>query len=177
MLSRRFAKFWPMNTVQRHAFELQLSSLQKLASKDADLSGCMLSACSAHDAPKEAQMAVIQFLVDSGVSVNETDKNGVTPLHRAVRFRSLAAVDCLLAAGANVHAADRKTRSTALHRAVTNTGAPNTAGKSNVAAGIVRLLLSHGADSSAKNKMGKTPLDYRVGPAVADALRLGESEQ
>ncbi|WP_442507539.1 ankyrin repeat domain-containing protein [Novipirellula sp. SH528] len=161
-----------MNDVQRLAFELQLDELRHLASENHDLAGCMLSACSAHDPAPKTQTAVIQFLIDSGVSVNETDKNGVTPLHRAVRFRSLAAVELLLAAGADVNATDRKSHSTALHRAVTNTGAPSTAGKTDVAILIVQSLLSHGADPTAKNKAGKAPTDYRMGATMSSIFHL-----
>jgi uncharacterized protein len=47
-----------------------------------------------------------------------------------------------------------------LHRAVTSTGAPGTAGKAAEARQIIALLLQYGADPSIKNKMGKTPADY-----------------
>ena len=121
-------------------------------------------------------MAVIEYLIDSGVSINEPDKNGVTPLHRAVRFRSLEAVDLLLANGADVHATDRKSQSTALHRAVTNSGAPATAGKTDVAASIVRSLLSHGADPTAKNKKGKSPTDYRISNELLAAFNQKDGD-
>jgi tankyrase len=90
--------------------------------------------------------------------------------HRAVRFRSLCAVDLLLETGADVHLADRKSWSTALHRAVVNSGAPATAGKTDAAIAIVRSLLSHGADSTAKNKKGKTPTDYPMGTKMSLAF-------
>ncbi|WP_417746187.1 ankyrin repeat domain-containing protein [Rosistilla oblonga] len=159
-----------MNDVQKHAFELRLDDLRKSASKNHDLPGCMLAACSAHDPSPETQTAVIQFLIASGISVNETDKNGVTPLHRAVRFRSLNAVELLIAAGADVNAADRRSQSTPLHRAVTNSGAPATAGKSDVAVSIVQSLLAHGADPNSKNKSGKAPTEYRMGAAMSLAF-------
>ena len=165
-----------MNKPQQLAFELRLVELRQYVAETSDasltskLTGCMLSACSAHDPSPEIQTAVIKLLIDAGVSVNETDKNGVTPLHRAVRFRSLCAVDLLLANGADVHATDRKSHSTALHRAVTNSGAPATAGKADVAVAIARSLLAHGADPTAKNKAGKAPTDYRMGPEMALAF-------
>jgi tankyrase len=160
-----------MNDAQKLAFELRLNELRKLGTENDKLAGCLLSACSAHNPSSETQAAVVQYLIESNVSVNEIDKNGVTPLHRAVRFRSLTAVNLLLAAGADVHAIDRKSHSTALHRAVTQSGAPATAGKMDVAVAIVRSLLSHGADACAKNKAGKTPKDYRMGAAMKEAFR------
>ena len=58
----------------------------------------------------------------SGADVHATDKNGVTALHHAVRFRSPVAVKTLLEHGANVNQACRRNGSTPLHRAVTLRG-------------------------------------------------------
>ena len=104
-----------------------------------------------------------------GADVNES-KNGVTPLHRAVRFRSPAAVRFLLQNGADVNAVDRRTRSTPLHRAVTSTGAPATAGKSEQVLEIIELLLAHGADRAIKNSAGKTAADYVRRPEILALL-------
>jgi tankyrase len=84
-------------------------------------------------------------------------------------------VKLLLESGADPNAIDRKTRSTPLHRAVTNTGAPATAGKSKQVEEIVKLLLAHGADSAIKNRAGKAARDYihirtpRLAQLLADA--------
>ena len=46
------------------------------------------------------QVMTIQCLLDAGADVNAQDKNGATPLHRAVRHhRCAAAVKCLLQRG------------------------------------------------------------------------------
>lgn len=159
-----------MNDAQRSAFELRLSDLRERAKTDHELTGCMLAACSAHNAGTKEQSAVIRFLAKSGVSVDETDKNGVTPLHRAVRFRSLSAVNSLLQLGAGVNAPDRRSRSTPLHRATTHTGAPATAGKNDIAVAIAKVLLEHGADAKLKNKKGKTAAEYAKRPAMKNVF-------
>lgn len=159
-----------MSPLQLAALELRLDDLKQLAGKDVNLQGTLLAACSSHDPDPKVQVRVIRFLLKRGVSVNETDKNGVTPLHRAVRFRSVAAAKELLAQGANVNAVDRKSQATPLHRAVTSTGAPATAGKQAEALQLVRLLLEHGADTSLRNKSGKRPVDYVKNQEIRSAL-------
>ena len=71
-----------------------------------------------------------------------------------------------------MNAVDKKSRSTPLHRAVTNTGAPATSGKTDRAAEIARLLLAAGANPRIKNKSGKTPSEYAKSPQLQDALSL-----
>ena len=105
-------------------------------------------------------------LLKSGEDVNQTDKNGVTPLHHAVRFRSPSAVRALLEHGARVNQACTRSGSTPLHRAVTSTGAPGTAGKQREAIQIVEILLAFGANPALKNKLGKTPAVYARNPEV-----------
>ncbi len=116
--------------------------------------------CSEQNAEPASQRAAIESLIKAGANPNECDKNGVTPLHHAVRFRSPAAVDTLLSHGADVNRACRRSGSTALHRAVTTTGAPGSAGKSAEAEAIIRMLLQHGADPGIRNKRGLLPIDY-----------------
>src|SRR6478609_3862023 len=55
-----------------------------------------------------AQRRVIDLLVSSGAAVDQPDRGGVTPLHRAVRARSPAAVAALLSAGADPRTMTRK---------------------------------------------------------------------
>jgi len=49
----------------------------------------------------DAQADTIRYLISAGADPNALDKSGVAPLHRAVRTRSLAAVQALLDGGAN----------------------------------------------------------------------------
>lgn len=109
--------------------------------------------------PAEQRRQIIAAL-NRGADIHATDKNGVTALHHAVRFRSPAAVKTLIERGANVNQACRRNGSTPLHRAVTQTGAPGTAGRQTAALEIIRLLLDAGADPSITNKSGKRPTDY-----------------
>jgi ankyrin repeat protein len=89
---------------------------------------------------------MIGWLIDAGADPNAVDMDGVTPLHRAVRTRSAAAVGALLAGGADV---GRKngSGSTPLRLARLTTGRSG-AGSPDAKAQqqeILRLLDRHGA--------------------------------
>jgi len=122
--------------------------------------GDLSKVCCRRNAAPKSQRAAIKALLKAGADIQETDKNGVTPLHHAVRFRSPAAVETLLRLGANVNQACKRSGSTPLHRAVTSTGAPSTSGKNDEVREIIEILLQYGADPAIKNKNGKTPADY-----------------
>ena len=156
--------------VATYALTLDLERLTAALKSGAAVDGLLLAAASAHDPPPRLQLDVLRLLIRHGADVNETDKNGVTPLHRAVRFRSPVAVKFLLERGADPNAVDRRTRSTPLHRAVTSTGAPATAGKAREVRQIIELLLAHGADPAIKNRSGKTAGDYIRSPELGTVL-------
>ena len=110
-------------------------------------------------------------LLKAGADIGATDKNGVTALHHAVRFRSPAAVKALIEHGASVNQACHRNGSTPLHRAVTRTGAPGTAGKGDATKEIVRILLAAGADPGITNRSGKKPVDYVTDESIRALLR------
>jgi ankyrin repeat protein len=116
--------------------------------------------CAQRNPDPDRQRAEIEAVLKAGADIQETDKNGVAPLHHAVRFRNPAAVEALLAHGAAVNQTCSRSGSTALHRAVTSTGAPGTSGKIREARQIIEILLRYGADPSIKNKSGKRAADY-----------------
>jgi tankyrase len=126
--------------------------------------------CAERNADPKQQRAAIERLVKAGADLHETDKNGVTPLHHAVRFRNPAAVETLLRLGANVDQCCKRSGSTALHRAVTWSGAPATAGKIAQTREIIAILLRYGADPSIKNKLGKRAADYVRDPELKKLL-------
>ena len=116
--------------------------------------------CSERNSDPADQRKRLLRVLKAGADVHEADKNGVTALHHAVRFRSPAAVKTLIEYGADVNRACRRNGSTPLHRAATQTGAPGTAGKGQSAHEIIQLLLAAGADPSKANNSGKKPADY-----------------
>ena len=133
--------------------------------------------CCEQNADPDKQRAAIEKLLKARADIQETDKNGVTPLHHAVRFRSPTAVETLLAHGAAVNQACKRSGSTALHRAVTSTGAPGTAGKGAEVKHIVEILMRHGADPSIKNKSGKIPADYTRDEDLLRLMQTGKQNR
>jgi tankyrase len=128
--------------------------------------------CERNPEPATQRTKILEAL-QQGADIHASDKNGVTALHYAVRFRSPVAVQTLIEHGANVNQACRKSGSTPLHRAVVQTGAPGTAGKSEQAKQIIRLLLAAGASPTIRNKLGKRPSDYVTDRSLKLLLQHG----
>jgi tankyrase len=133
--------------------------------------------CCERDPDPADQRRRLLKLLQAGADIHATDKNGVTALHHAVRFRSPAAVATLIEHGANVNQVCRRSGSTPLHRAVTQTGAPGTAGRNPAAIEIIRLLLAAGANPSIANKSGKKPADYVADQEVKALLKTARGRR
>jgi len=103
------------------------------------------------------QAETIRHLLKAGADRNAPDKNGATPLHRAVRTRSAAAVEVLLSAGAN-HQARNLPGATPFHLAVQNTGRGGSGHPAAIAnqRRIIQLLLASGASPALKDASGKS---------------------
>lgn len=106
------------------------------------------------------QVQTIQCLLDAGADINGQDKNGATPLHRAVRTRCAAAVKCLLQRGSDAKLRN-KPGSTAFHLAVQNTGRGGSGAEAAKAAQrqIIQEFLSFGLSPTLKDSKGKSVLD------------------
>lgn len=109
----------------------------------------------------ERQVATIRLLVEAGASIGAQDKNGATPLHRAVRTRCAAAVRFLLQAGSDP-ARRNKPGSTAFHLAVQNTGRGGSgSGLAKTAQrDIIPAFLRHGVRPTIEDANGKSVLAW-----------------
>jgi hypothetical protein len=107
------------------------------------------------------QIQTIRLLLKADAPINAQDKNGATPLHRAVRTRCTAAVKCLLEAGADPLIRN-KPGSTPFHLAVQNTGRGGSGSEKARTAQreILQTFLAHGLSPTLKDAKGKSVLDW-----------------
>ena len=106
------------------------------------------------------QVETIRCLLDNGADIHAQDKNGATPLHRAVRTRCAVAVRFLLRAGGDP-TLKNLSGSTPFHLAVQNTGRGGSGEAAAISAQceIIKELLSFGVNPDLKNGSGKTVRD------------------
>jgi ankyrin repeat protein len=119
----------------------------------------------------DAQAETIRHLLSVGADPNAVDRSGVTPLHRAVRTRSLPAVRALLDGGADPRARNQS-GATPLHLAVQNTGRGGSGSDRarEQQAGIIDLLLEHGARLTDKDGRGRTARDATASASLRELL-------
>ena len=117
------------------------------------------------------QVQTIGHLLDKGANIHLQDKNGATPLHRAVRTRCAAAVQFLLQAGADPTTANNS-GSTAFHLAVQNTGrgGTGTAAAVNAQRQIIKEFLSFGLSPGLKSGKGKSVRDCAQSAWIRELL-------
>jgi hypothetical protein len=117
------------------------------------------------------QVKTISILLAAGADIHASDKNGATPLHRAVRTRCAAAVKCLLDAGADPLRRNMP-GSTAFHLAVQNTGRGGSGAAVAIAAqrSIILELLSRGVDPAIKDGNGKSVREWATSAWIRTLL-------
>ena len=120
------------------------------------------------------QVKTIRCLLEAGSRINAQDKNGATPLHRAVRTRCAAAVEYLLAAGADPL---RKNLpgSTPFHLAVQNTGRGGSGDEKarDAQRQIIETFLSRGVSVKLRDCKGKTVLEWAKSDWIRKMLASG----
>jgi hypothetical protein len=118
------------------------------------------------------QVETIRCLLEAGAEINAQDKNGATPLHRAVRTRCAAAVRCLLEAGCDCLLRNNS-GSAPFHLAVQNTGRGGSGSEdAKVAQGqIIKEFLSAGVSVRLKDGQGKSVMDCARSTWIKDLLR------
>lgn len=117
------------------------------------------------------QVKTIGVLLDAGAGINAQDKNGAAPLHRAVRTRCAAAVECLLKAGGDP-TLKNKPGSTPFHLAVQDTGRGGSGADEARAAQrqIIQEFLAFGVSTALKDGKGKSVMDCARSSWVHDLL-------
>ena len=117
------------------------------------------------------QVETIQCLLEAGAEINAQDKNGASPLHRAVRTRCAAAVKCLLKAGGNP-TLKNKSGSTPFHLAVQDTGRGGTGAEAARTAQrqIIHEFLSFGLNPALEDGNGKSVFDCVRSAWIRDIL-------
>jgi ankyrin repeat protein len=120
------------------------------------------------------QVRMIELLLKAGADIHAPDKNGATPLHRAVRTRCAAAVKVLLNAGADA-TLKNKPGSTPFHLAVQNTGRGGSGAEKAKAAQreIIQEFLERGVSPLLKDANGKSVLDWARSDWIRQMLNHG----
>ena len=116
-------------------------------------------AIAVHDHPGGEPFATL--LIEHGADVNQPDRYGHTPLMWCVSCGSAGLTERLLREGANVHAC-RPDGSTALH----------VAAQCEASAAVARMLLTAGADPTARDREGKLPADYAREVGLTELAQL-----
>ena len=118
------------------------------------------------------QVATIACLLEKGANIHAQDRNGATPLHRAVRTRCAAAVRFLLRHGGDP-ASRNRSGSTPFHLAVQNTGRGGTGAflSRQAQREIIRAFLEVGVSPDLQDGSCRTVRDRARGAWIQDLLR------
>jgi hypothetical protein len=158
-------------------YRVEIAKLLLAAGADANAAGNHRRSSPLHYAAdgngcaSERQLAMIRLLLEAGADIHAQDKNGATPLHRAVRTRCAAAVKCLLDAGADATIRNLP-GSTAFHLAVQNTGRGGSGSERAKAAQreIIEMFLARGVSTELKDAKGKTVRQWAKSDWIRELL-------
>jgi hypothetical protein len=117
------------------------------------------------------QVETIRCLLDAGAKIHLQDKNGATPLHRAVRTRCAAAVRFLLQRGSDPTMRN-KPGSTPFHLAVQNTGRGGSGEPAAIEAQreIIKEFLARGVSPNLTSAAGKSVRDSAQSEWIRELL-------
>lgn len=131
-------KSWDTDICRRDAMSKRIDALNR------KLLAAATSASKAKD---------IRDLLKAGADIHTQNDWGLTPIMLAAQYNpSVVVLKALLDAGADIHEAEPKYRSNALHLAANRS--------TNVK--VIEALLEAGADLNARNYLGETPLIIAV---------------
>ena len=124
-------------------------------------------------AASKGKVELLQSFIDGGSDVDGVDSSRMTALHNAVYNLQLGTTRVLIDAGADVNAVGGRLNGTALHYigetwSITLESGP-------VAADLVELLVSSGADPTVRNKAGRTAYETMVRARGEAQLCLADS--
>lgn len=111
-------------------------------------------------AAANGSQSTVAQLLEAGARPDLADRAGETPLMAAARTGVMPVVGAILAAGADVHAREAARGQTALMWAAAERHAP-----------VVRLLLEHRADPTARSTTGYTPLLFAARSGDLESAR------
>jgi len=114
-----------------------------------------------HAAVDNANIEIIQFLLDSGAKVNIRDSLKRTPLMMMDGDATPEIFDLLIRYGAKLQLLDKE-KNTVLHHIVGNSDNPD----------LVRLLINHGIDVNAVNKSRETALMIAAENGSAESVKV-----
>ena len=121
-----------------------------------------------HDATRNGDFSIVQTLLNTGVNVNEKNKDGWTPLHIAASKNHRKIVELLIDNGAEVNSTGEPSSIfiwqggfTPLHYAAVNGHRE-----------IVELLISKDAEVNSKADNGLTPRDWAIKRNHTDIAEL-----